>query len=570
VSVPDPNRRICRASVAIVVVLVVLVVLEVRDVVLGGGIGGGAQVLELALTLLLVALTAHTVALGVRSSRERLAAAGAREARLQALQDGHPDALLGLVDGRIAFANRRAQDLLERSSGSLVGVALDAVVAQDDVEATREALAGRTPVALDRLGLVSRSGELVNVRATITAVDTGSGIEQVLVARDLRALDAVSAQLEVAQRLEPVGQLVGGVAHDFRNFLTGVIASSWLLVDKLEGEDRELLEAVVASAHDAKTVVSQLLAFSRQGPVETTVLDLGQHIARQEPMLRRLLTARVELVLDVPGEPLTVLLDPGQVQQILLNLVGNARDALPDGGRLTIRLVRDAEHALVTVEDDGEGMPPAIVPQIFDPFFTTKIRGRGTGLGLATVHGIVTDAGGSIDVDSTLGVGTSFGVRLPLTAARPADRDPDVSNSPRSLGGECVLVVDDDPLVRATVVQILDVLGYEVLEAGDGDSALEQLARHRGRLHAVLTDVVMPGTGGLELALRIKATQPEVPVILMTGYSSSGPGARWEVLELLRPLQKPFSVPQLARAVREAVDGARAGRGRGGGGRQSA
>ncbi|MBI5169297.1 MAG: response regulator [Candidatus Eisenbacteria bacterium] len=382
------------------------------------------------------------------------------------------------------------------------------------------------------------------------------------------SLRQTQQQLIQSQKLETIGRLAGGVAHDFNNLLT-VIQGYTQIVQSAGAQteaDAAALSQVLRAADRAASLTRQMLAFSRQQVLEPRVLDLGQVLTDTEKMIRRLIGEDVEIVLRLPGNLGLVKADPVQVEQVLLNLVVNARDAMPHGGHLTLEvanfdttpdfLVRHPEvapgaYVLLTVSDDGEGMPPDVVPRIFEPFFTTKEPGKGTGLGLATVYGIVRQSGGTIWVRSALHEGSSFHVLLPrVFGAQESAATPSIRPHGR---GERVLVVEDDDMVRPITVAMLERLGYRTLAAASGEDAL-RLCRDPGQVvDLLLSDVVMRGMNGPELASEFRRVRPGTPVLFVTGYTHDS-----ATIERLSAggapyLPKPFSLDALGQGVRRAL-----------------
>jgi signal transduction histidine kinase/ActR/RegA family two-component response regulator len=377
-------------------------------------------------------------------------------------------------------------------------------------------------------------------------------------------------QLRQAQKMEAVGRLAGGVAHDFNNILTAIIGYSELALRQLPRDQpwRVHVEEIKRAGERAAVLTRQLLAFSRRQMLEPQLLDLNSVVVESASILRRLIEDDVELTTSFgPGRGV-VRADPGQLEQVLINLAVNARDAMPGGGRLTIATEDvDLERPLVqgrfsipagayvkmTVSDTGKGMDKEVLAHIFEPFFTTKELGKGTGLGLATVYGIVKQSDGYIAAESLPAGGSRFTIFLPHCgvsgASRPALSPDPVA--PRSRGAETVLVVDDEPLVRGLVSTILGELGYHVVQAGNGGEALAWEAENSEPVHLLLTDVVMPGMSGIELAAELRRRRPECRVLFMSGYSSDVV-ARPEPTagELLR---KPFTQEELARRVHEGL-----------------
>jgi PAS domain S-box-containing protein len=393
----------------------------------------------------------------------------------------------------------------------------------------------------------------------------------VMTAEDISAEKALERQLRQAQRLEVVGRLAGGIAHDFNNLLTVIQANADLTLDDLpEGHPAiESIEEVLTAAERATHVTRQLLAFSRKQVLIPTQLDLDAVLNDAEKRLRELLPAAIALTSTPARESIGVRADRAQLEQVLLNLVVNARDALPDGGTIAMTIgrelvgagvlweqepVRPGEYARISVHDDGTGMDEATRARIFEPFFTTKPVGAGTGLGLSTVYGIVRQSEGWIRVESEVGRGTTISVLLPLVSGRPPSGSKEAAARSEQRGTELVLLVEDEPLVRSSTRRVLQRQGYRVIEAQHGVEALGLWEARRDEIDLVLTDVMMPELGGLELASRLRALDPRVRVIFMSGYlgddaTTEGPGAAREPF-----LQKPFSADALARRVRTALD----------------
>ena len=386
------------------------------------------------------------------------------------------------------------------------------------------------------------------------------------------ALHASEEQLRQAQKMEAVGQLAGGIAHDFNNLLMVIQGDSELIRRKIPEEHplRRNVDGIRDAAQQAATLTRQLLAFSRKQVLAPKVMDLNSVVAGMQAMLQRLLTETVQLVFVPTRDVGHVKADPGQLEQVIMNLVVNARDAMPDGGRLTMETGRldlddtaardhgeatPGSYVVLAVSDTGQGMDEATRARLFEPFFTTKEPGKGTGLGLSTAYGIVRQSGGHIWVSSAPGRGTSFRICLPLVTEEPeretASPEPAAG---AARGAETVLLVEDAPRVREVVREILEISGYAVLEARHGSEALEISARHRGRIHIMVTDVVMPQMGGRELAQHMAGTRPDMRVLFMSGYTDSAI-VRHGVLEAGTAfLSKPFTPDALAAKVREVLD----------------
>jgi hypothetical protein len=398
-----------------------------------------------------------------------------------------------------------------------------------------------------------------------------------VVVRDVTArvqADRERARLEAdlldARRMEGVGRLAGGIAHDFRNLLTPVLANASLIADGEVGGPAgavELAREIQDAAQKASALTGQLLAFARRQRLEVRTLDLAEVLSGLEPILRRLIREDVRLRFELAGGLPAVRADRSQLEQVVVNLVANARDAMPEGGEVTVttRLAevdgaeaaarpgaRAGRHVVLSVADTGVGMTEEVRQQVFDPFFTTKAQGAGTGLGLATVYGVVTQGGGHVRVESAPGRGATFHVYLPAAVGPAEEATPPPPAAPALPRGAIALVVDDSALPRAVIARTLRGQGLEVREAGDADEALAA-ARALGRpLDLLVSDVVMPGLAGPVLAERLRALHPGVRVVLVSGYSDQavdlsllGGGARF--------LGKPFTSAELLATVADVL-----------------
>ena len=373
-----------------------------------------------------------------------------------------------------------------------------------------------------------------------------------------------------AARLEAVGQLAGGVAHDFNNLLTAIMGYISLSLPGLEKGSRtaEDLHQAMSAAKRAAELTRQLLTFSRYQPSQPEQIDLNVAVADVCKMLRHLIEESVEMRVLLHPEPLVVKADPAQLGQVLMNLAVNARDAMPQGGVLTIETSmndgaadsgihragqRHTQWVRLRVSDTGVGIPPEIRERIFDPFFTTKPPGSGTGLGLSTVYGIVSQHNGRIDCESQPGVGSVFTVLLPL-AEGGTTTSPEVSSEFECGRDETILIVEDEDEVRGLVSRALQDHGYTVLAAADGPAALDILRHRKGPLDLLVTDVVMPKMDGRELAQRVRLVRPATKILFISGYAGGDAAEDLGDQLAMRVLQKPFSMRRLTRRVREVLD----------------
>ncbi len=436
--------------------------------------------------------------------------------------------------------------------------------------ATDELLRTGQPVRFD-LRIVRPDGSVRALETWGEAVREGGGTHLFGVCQDVTERKLLEGQLRQAQKMEAVGRLAGGVAHDFNNLLTTVIGFSDLVLAGLPADSpiRADLEEIRRAGERAADLTRQLLAFSRQQLVEMRSLDPNVVVREVDKMLRRLIGEDVELVLHLDPDVGVVRGDAGQLEQVLVNLALNARDAMPQGGRLTIETSRaeleepsanlattvpPGRYSVISVADTGTGIDAETLKHIFEPFYTTKERGKGTGLGLATVYGIVKQSGGYIHVTSAPREGSVFEIFLPEADGLVDPRPTPPPLRIRAGAGETVLLVEDEPSVKLFASRVLSQLGYTVLVAENGQEALRLEARHEGPIHVLLTDWVMPGLRGDELAAAMRPRRPGVKVIYMSGYAREA-YERHGVLEPGVPLlRKPLTAGVLAAQVRKVLD----------------
>jgi two-component system cell cycle sensor histidine kinase/response regulator CckA len=499
------------------------------------------------------------------------------EERFRLLIEHATDMIL-LLDkhGDIQFMSPSVTEQLGWRSEEVAGTSVLAYVHPDDQQGVVEAI-GSVVAAPGSLGSVAghflhKNGSWHRLEATGRSLLDVSAVQGIVVnARDVTKQRLTEEQFFHAQKLESVGRLAGGVAHDFNNLLTVILSATEELKRNLEdgSPDRELIEDVAAAGNRARILTRQLLAVARKQVVAPILLDLNEVIRGSEHMLRRVMGEDIELVVDLQPGLWTTFCDPGQVEQVLMNLVVNARDAMPGGGKLAIgtrnvelgpaEISEATERRLgqwvrITVRDSGLGMSPEAMSHLFEPFFTTKPAGKGTGLGLATVHGIVSQSGGHIHVVSEAGHGTTFEICFPprsgtvkVGEAAPPDRT--------SVGGtENVLIVEDDPVVREIAARALRSAGYQVLVAANGREALALGDDQVARIQLLVTDVIMPGKNGREVAEELRVRNAGLPVLYISGYTQDVFTEHGIVGGMDVFLAKPFTPTELLARVRQVLD----------------
>jgi PAS domain S-box-containing protein len=507
-----------------------------------------------------------------------------RAEQLRLLLEATAEGLYGLDgEGRCTFLNQAGARMLGFSPEDLLGREMHPLIHHSHADRSpyppeqcpiRRAMQERRGCRVDHEVLWRRDGTAFAAEyASYPLVRGDEVLGAVVRFVDLTERRRLEDQYRQAQKMEAVGRLAGGVAHDFNNLLTVINGYTDLLLGQLTPDHplRTSLREIRKAGERATALTAQLLAFSRKQVLAPVVLDLNALITETERMLRRLIREDIALTTDLSPDAGPVKTDPGQLQQVLLNLVVNARDAMPRGGSVTITTrnvqltrppapgdadVRPGPHAQLTVKDTGCGMDEETRGHLFEPFFTTKAPGKGTGLGLATVYGIVKQSGGHIEVESEPGRGTTFRIYLPcveeaVARARPPSL-PELFKMPT--GAETVLLAEDEDRVRALARLALQSSGYTVLEARDGQEALEVCQRHPGPIHLLVTDVVMPRMSGGELADRLAPLRPGLKVLFLSGYADEAL-LRHGVAQGERAfLQKPFTPAVLARKVREILD----------------
>ncbi|MBB4752692.1 PAS domain-containing sensor histidine kinase [Actinoplanes lobatus] len=540
-------------------------------------------VLVLGMTLLSVGF-AHRLGM-----LERRAHRGAeQESTLAAIVRTSEDAVITTdVTGVVTTWNDGATRQYGWEAGEAIGRLIAMVLTPDqivDLPATMAALSAGKSIGVAEARRVRKDGSIIDVSVSMWPIRDRLG-QVVAVARIERNITTVKRAEErhrqiiersaLAERLECLGQLAGGVAHDFNNLLAiNLNYIDFVLEDTLDPEARDDLARARASGERARDLTQQLLLFARQEPGDAEIIDVDSVIEDARALLGRTIGDHVELITRPSRQPLAIRADLGRMEQVLLNLVINARDAMPDGGTVVIeasavRLDDDPDrlpplpagpYVQLQVSDTGMGMSPDVAARIFEPFFTTKAKGKGTGLGLATVYAIVTDAGGDITVSSEFNVGTTFRIRLPAVAARETREGEAVAG--KVGGGEAdrtaqgsgrgrVLVAEDDAEVRKIVVRILESDGYQVTEAEHGRAALDRI--HRQPFDLLLTDIVMPEMSGSSLAETVRLHHPGIRILLISGYSEAAVRVEHLVADGIPMIRKPFTAVELLNAVHHSL-----------------
>ncbi|GIE94580.1 hybrid sensor histidine kinase/response regulator [Paractinoplanes rishiriensis] len=521
----------------------------------------------------------YTVIARAVSARERL------ESSFQALLEAAPDAFVGIGDdGRVVLANTQAETLFGLTRHGLIGKEIDKLLVPPlPLGAPTGTDPDEPPTVAHR-----NDGCTVPVEVSVSMLPTDDGRIRCAVIRDItdriRARERflqmqaeaerarVEAQLQRAQRLEGLGQLAGGVAHDFNNLIAVISNYATFIAEsaaehglaEIAGDAAQITKAAQRGAD----LTHQLLAFAKREVVRPRPLNLNEVVTEVEQMLRRSIGEHITLDVRLSEGLPAVTADPGQLDQVLVNLAVNARDAMPRGGTITIEtcdFAVDQEYAAgrphlhagqyvrLRVSDTGTGMPPEVIERAFEPFYTTKPAGKGTGLGLATVYGIVTAAGGDLSIFSEQGLGTTFTILLPGTDAQPAEVEAPAEQVPADYHRGTILAVEDEPALRDVLYRILAGAGHEVLIAADGPTALTLAAGHP-RIDVLLTDVVMPHMLGKDLADRFTQVSPGASVLFMSGYARPALASQGTLDPEVPLVEKPFSKTQLLAAVQQCLD----------------
>jgi two-component system, cell cycle sensor histidine kinase and response regulator CckA len=478
--------------------------------------------------------------------------------------------------GRIVLANRRTEEMFDYSREELLGARIEmllpeskrAVHGRERDEYFKRPRARPMGIGMDLAGR-RKDGTEFPVEVSLSNIETEDGLFAIACVSDISQRKRLEEQLVHAQKMEAVGRLAGGVAHDFNNMLTVISGYSRMILDELPPLDplREYADEISKAADRAGAITNQLLAFSRRQVIQPRVINVNTIVAQTEKMLRRLLGEDVQLTLDLHPELSNIKADPNQIEQAIVNLAVNARDAMPSGGYIFIETanvyldetyvkphlgVQPGDFVMIAMTDTGHGMDPTTRVRIFEPFFTTKEQGKGTGLGLATVYGMVKQSGGDIWVYSEPGQGTTFKLYFPMVKEGVPAKATVGADGRARVGDETVLVVEDEKPVRDLTVRMLQQLGYTVLSAASGAEAVEISKSFAGKISLLLTDVVMPHLSGRQVADALLGTRPDLKVLYLSGYTENTV-IHHGVQSGVDFLPKPFSRETLARKLTEIL-----------------
>jgi two-component system cell cycle sensor histidine kinase/response regulator CckA len=511
------------------------------------------------------------VGLDVTDSRKAESALEESGERFRKLAQASFDAIVITQDGFIYDVNRGHADMFGYASEEeVIGRPITDFVAEESLADVRRRFTNNIEGTYQLVGK-RKDGRRILLEATGATHVIAGRPARITALRDITERRSLEDQFRQAQKMEAVGRLAGGVAHDFNNLLTVIMSYTDMLSEGLAVQDPRAddLDQIRKAAVTATSLTRQLLAFSRHQVIEPRLVNLSDVVLLSNKLLNRLIGEDIDVVTTITQDPVAVMIDPGQLEQVIMNLAVNARDAMPRGGKLTLEtaavkidadyardqwLANSGRFAMLAVTDTGVGMDEATLARIFEPFFTTKEVGKGTGLGLATVFGIIKQSNGFIRVNSEIGRGTTFKIYLPLVD-RPTelyDGQPELVQLP--VGTETILLAEDAAAVRAAARQILERYGYTVLEAPSGRDALNIALKRQAPIHLLFTDVVMPEMSGRELAEQFCELRPSAKVLYMSGYTDDAVVLHGILSAGIAYLQKPFSPATLARKVREVLD----------------
>ncbi len=478
--------------------------------------------------------------------------------------------------GHIVLTNRRAEAMFGYTRDELLGAGVELLLPESRRSAhrrERDEYFARPRIRPMGIGMDlagrRKDGTEFPVEVSLSNIETDQGFFAIAFVSDISQRKLLEDQLLQAQKMEAIGRLAGGVAHDFNNMLTVISGYNRMILDELPPLDplRDYADEILKAAERAGSLTNQLLAFSRRQIIQPRIMNVNTVVGQTEKMLHRLLGEDIQLVFDLKAQSGNIKADPNQIIQAIVNLAVNARDAMPTGGRISVETanvhldetyvrthlgVQPGEFVMIVMTDTGHGMDAATRQHIFEPFFTTKEQGKGTGLGLATVYGMVKQAGGDIWVYSEVGTGTTFKLYFPRVHEAASEFTPGGGDH-RTLGGETVLVVEDENAVRDLTVKMLKQLGYVVLAAASGEEAINISNAYTDRISALVTDVVMPQMSGRQVADVLRAARPDMKVLYLSGYTESTVIHHGVLDNAVDFLPKPFSREALGQKVREIL-----------------
>jgi len=511
------------------------------------------------------------------AERDMLSAFQKSEKMVLALLESASQAIISIDrTGRIVLVNRRTEEMFNYTRDELLGARIEMLLPESKRPShgrQREDYFNRPRIRPMGIGMDlagrRRDGSEFPVEVSLSNIETDEGLFAIAFVSDISQRKQLEEQLVHAQKMEAVGRLAGGVAHDFNNMLTVISGYTRMILDELSPHDplREYADEIGKAADRAGAITNQLLAFSRRQVIVPRVVNINTVVAQTEKMLRRLLGEDIQLAIDLQPDLQNTKVDPTQIEQAIVNLAVNARDAMPSGGQIYIETanvhldeeyvrthlgVKPGDFVMVAMSDTGHGMDPATRQRIFEPFFTTKEKGKGTGLGLATVYGMVKQSGGDIWVYSEPAKGTTFKLYFPVVAEGVTDQVSSASVGGNRQANETVLVVEDEKPVRDLTVRMLRQLGYNVLSAASGAEAIEISQSYSKKISLLLTDVVMPNMSGRQVADALMSTRPDIKVLYLSGYTENtvihhGIGSGVEFLP------KPFSREALSKKMNDII-----------------
>jgi len=513
------------------------------------------------------------VAFDVTEREEAAQALGESEERFRLIAE-HARDLIALLDdeGRFRYLSPSWESALGYPAVALLGVFAPDLIHPDDWP--KGAKLGEDK--LREVRLRKADGSWLWVEKSSYAVAERTASHFALIARDISARKRADVErqlledeLRQAHKMEAVGLLAGGIAHDFNNLLTVISGYTEILLRRLgpETEESKEIAEINKAAERAAQLIRQLLAYSRKQLLDPRALDLNKVVTETQTMLKRLIGENIEFSTTLAEDLGSISADNGQIEQIVMNLVVNARDAMPEGGKLLLETVNHTladistngrpdltpgDYVVLTLTDSGQGMDAATAAQIFEPYYTTKARGAGTGLGLSTVYGIVKQSGGHIELESEPGIGTTFRLYFPQVAEKAEAFSPKPPDERPLRGSETILLVEDEEALRRVGREMLEMYGYTVLLAADGAAGLALAQNHPDPIQLLMTDILMPKMSGIELAERLSTLRPELKILYTSGYNDNG--VNLQTIERARYLQKPYAMEELARTLRQLLD----------------